>query len=95
MDHRNQSYPVHGQRSMASEVAFRSDFQFSFRPKMSTELETTLFLDNIRKNFIQGYMVGPVFFDLSKAFDTISNSRLVAKLHSCDLNGAELELFTS
>ena len=40
-------------------------------------------------------MVGATFFDLSKAFDTISHSRLVAKLHSYGLNGTELEWFTS
>ena len=72
-----------------------SDFQFGFRPKMSTELAATLFLDNVRKNVDQGYMVGATFIDLSKAFDTISHSRLVAKLHRYGLNGTELEWFTS
>ena len=62
---------------------------------MSTELAATLFLDNVRKNVDQGYMVGATFIDLSKAFDTISHSRLVAKLHSYGLNGTELEWFTS
>ena len=72
-----------------------SDLQFGFRPKMSTELAATLFLDKVRKNFNQGYMVGATFIDLSKAFDTISHSRLVAKLHGYGLNGTELERFTS
>ena len=72
-----------------------SDFQFGFRPNISTELADTLFLDNVRKNVNQGYMVGATFNDLSKAFDTVSHSRLVAKLHSYGLNGTELEWFTS
>ena len=42
-----------------------SEFQFGFRLKMSTELAATLFLDNIRKNVDQGYMVGATFIDLS------------------------------
>ena len=72
-----------------------SDFQFGFRPKISTELAATLFLDNVRKNVNQGYMVGATFNDLSKAFDTVSHSRLVAKLHSYGLNGTELEWYTN
>ena len=72
-----------------------SDFQFGFRPKMSTELAATLVLDNVRKNVDQGYMVCATFIYLGKAFDTISHSRLVAKLHSYGLNGTELAWFTS
>ena len=55
-----------------------SDFQFGFRPKMSTELAATLFLDNIRKIVHQGCLVGATSIDLSKAFDTISHSRFAA-----------------
>ena len=42
-----------------------SEFQFCFRPKMSTELAALLFLDNLRKNADHGYMVGATFIDLS------------------------------
>ena len=71
-----------------------SEFQFGFRPKMSTELAATLFLDNICKNGDQGYMVGATFIDLSTAFDMISHPKLIAKLHSYRLDGIELEWFT-
>ena len=48
--------------------------QFGFREKMSTELAATLLLDDVRKNVDKGKLVGAVFIDLRKAFDTISHS---------------------
>ena len=72
-----------------------SEFQFGFRPKMSTELAATLFLDDIREIVDQGYMVGATFIDLSKAFDTISHPKLIAKLCSYGLNRIELEWFAN
>ena len=62
---------------------------------MSTELAAALFLDNICKNVDQGHLVGAVFIDLSKAFDTISHPKLIAKLCSYGLNGIELDWFTN
>ena len=41
-----------------------SDFQFVFRPKMSTELAATAFLDNIRNTGNQGCLVDATFIDL-------------------------------
>ena len=67
--------------------------QFGFRPKMSTELAATLLLDDIRKNVDKGQLVGAVFVDLSKAFDTISHSNLLTKLSSYGIDGKELTWF--
>ena len=47
---------------------------------MSTELAATLFLDNIRKAVDNNQMVGAVFIDYSKAFDTIGHAILLSKL---------------
>ena len=57
---------------------------------MSTELAAAMLLDDIRKNVDKGQLVGAVFVDLSKAFDTISHSKLVTKLPSYGIGGKEL-----
>ena len=54
--------------------------QFGFRSKMSTEQVAILFIDEIRSNVDKENLVGSTFTDLSKAFDTISYSQLIAKL---------------
>ena len=53
-----------------------SSFQFGFRSKRSTELAVTYFTDKIRKEVDNGNILGAVFIDLSKAFDTVSHSRV-------------------
>ena len=71
------------------------DSQFGFRPDRSTELITTLFLDDIRKNVDSGKLTGVIFLDLSKAFDTVSHSSLLSKLPSYGISGMELSWFES
>ena len=67
--------------------------QFGFRPKMSTELATVKFIDEIRTSVDKGNLVGAVFIDLTKAFDTISHSKLLSKLPQYGINGTELDWF--
>ena len=71
-----------------------SNFQFGYRSNRSTELATTLFLDNIRREVNNGKLVGAVFMDLSRAFDTISHSQLLTKLQAYGIRDNELEWFT-
>ena len=70
-----------------------SKFQFGFRPKLSTELAATLLLDDIRKYVDDSKIVGEIFVDLTKAFDSISHSKLVEKLPRYSIDVIELECF--
>ena len=67
--------------------------QFGYRKKRSTELATTLFLDNIRRKIDKGKLVGALFIDLSKAFDNIGHSVLLSKLPAYGIKSKELEWF--
>ena len=53
--------------------------QFGFRPKRSTQLATTLFTDDVRRHVENKNLVGCIYFDFSKAFDTISHANTTAK----------------
>ena len=50
-----------------------TDCQYGFRSKQSTKLATTLFCDALHKEISNGKLVGSVYIDLHKAFDTISH----------------------
>ena len=56
-----------------------SKTQFGCRKNRSTELATILLSDNIRKAVDEGHLVGVLYVDLSKAFDTLSHSALLEK----------------
>ena len=70
-----------------------SPFQFGFQRKMSTELAATQLLDDIRKHVDQEKLVGAVFLDLSKAFDSVSHSKLLYKLSKYGIKDTELDWF--
>ena len=67
--------------------------QFGFRAKMSTEIAATLLLDDIRRSVDKGQQLGALFVYLSKAFDTISHSKLLTKLPSYGIDSKELTWF--
>ena len=69
------------------------DCQFGFRHKQSTELAVTLFTDKIKKKVDEGKIVGAIFIDLSKAFDTLSHTKIITKLQSYGVDSIELKWF--
>ena len=69
--------------------------QYGYRKSRSTEDAATKLCDDIRRHANNGCLVGSVFVDLRKAFDTISHSNLIQKLSSYGLRSTELEWFSS
>ena len=65
------------------------DSQFGYRERRSTQHATTLLVDEIRQTVDNGKMVGALFLDLSKAFDTMSHDLILSKL--CDFGVAPQE----
>ena len=71
-----------------------SKSQFGYRKRHSTELATLLLTDEIGREIDSGKLVGAIFIDLSKAFDTLSHSILISKMQSYGIRGAALQWFT-
>ena len=63
--------------------------QFGYRSNRSTKLASTLLCDNIRKSLDKGELVGAVFIDLTKAFDTVGHGVLLNKLYEYGIEGIE------
>ena len=70
-----------------------SKMQFGYRKNRSTEVATILLSDNIRKAVDEGHLVGVLYVDLSKAFDTLSHSALLEKLKSFGITGDSHNMF--
>ena len=84
----------HQLSSFLEESKLLHKYQFGFRNNMSTEQAAVMFLDDIRSKVDKGELVGAVFIDLSKAFDTVSHSQLISKLSSYGIHDKELDWFT-
>ena len=69
--------------------------QFGFRKGHSTSHALNFSVNEIRKSWAKGDHVIGIFIDLSKAFDTISHSKLLTKLERCGIRGSALSLLTS
>ena len=69
--------------------------QYGYRKMRSTEEAVIKLCDDIRYQANNGLLVGAVFVDLSRAFDTLSHSNLTEKLRSYGVRSTELEWFKS
>ena len=71
-----------------------TNFQFGYRAKRSTESAATLFVDDVRREVDTGKLVGAVFMDLSRAFDTVSHGVLLQKLKAYGVREQEILWFS-
>ena len=70
-----------------------NDSQYVSRWKRSTKMASTLLCDNIRRGIDKSNLVGEVYTDLSKTFDTIGHAILLNKLKSNGIKDRALGRF--
>ena len=63
-----------------------NNMQFGFRKNYSTETAVLYFTEKIRLLLEKGGVVGAVFLDLRKAFDTVNHNILISKLSHFNLS---------
>ena len=81
--------------SFLSQSNFFYDLQFGFRKNHSTGHAAAVMVKNIIKSFEDKEYTLGVFLDLSKAFDTIDHSILLAKLNRFGVRGEANKWFRS
>lgn len=69
--------------------------QYGFKSGISTEDAISDFLERIIENFNSKKKTLTTFLDLAKAFDTVSQSRLLEKMEHLGIRGSPLKLFNS
>ena len=75
--------------------SYLSRFQFGFRPMGSTQEAILTATNDWHKTLDRGLSSAAVFFDLSKAFDTVPHHLLLQTLRSIGISGPLLEWFDS
>ena len=72
-----------------------TDKQYGFRSKHSTVTALASFADDVLRNMERGNLCEAVFLDMSKAFDTVDHSILLAKLSFLGLTPNAVQWFQS
>ena len=70
-----------------------SQDQFGFLSEQNTDAAATMFVDSIRKNMDLAKLIGAIFIDLSKVFDTLSHSQIINNLSNYGIRNVEKEFF--
>ena len=64
-----------------------SDSQFGFVPGRSCTLQLLVCTEKWNKQFDEGNNVDIIYTDFSKAFDTVSHSKLITKIFNTGITG--------
>lgn len=72
-----------------------TEHQSGFRKKYSCETAVQTVLDEWKLNISEGRMVGVIFMDLKRAFETVDRKLLVEKLYQYGIRGKVLEWIRS
>jgi len=69
--------------------------QFGFREKFSTDIANYIFLNSFLSSLENKLLVGGVFCDLRKAFDSVNHNILLSKLEYYGISGLAIKLMKS
>ena len=67
--------------------------QYGFRHKRTTKMAATLLCNRIRQQMDTGKLIGAIYPDLTKVFDTIGHNVLIDKLPKFGIRGKSLDGF--
>ena len=82
-------------KSHLLEHNLQNEHQWGFRPKRSTEDALLYMTEKWRKAINSGKVVGILFIDFKKAFDSVSHQILLKKLSACGVSGDFLSYLES
>ena len=69
--------------------------QFGFRANHSTETANCLLVENIKSKMDKGGIVGAIFLDLKKAFDTVNHQVLIHKMSYLNFSPSAIDWMSS